>query len=351
MIHARNTRCLSLRLVANSCPIVGPPSFKNMATCANRRTISHASHRSVTRPQTTQSSSHVDRSRVGASLALSATYNSPIDGCAAHMPHLTRDSCIARIALQECSPSTTRRPYVCPPLWGVNCTPVPQHWDLSSGDNQLDIDEEDGYILSANGEGLTCGAFVPCEPLTAVRRARPGRLRIKPWILHRRRISPTATTVSSLPSPLLSPPTDQSSQLNQSITSQPSSGYRFYDRLPPTLATPNTDFKNLFSSLRQHDALPLHAAKAAPPEVPSVSLPISPSLSPVASPTSSSSRQQRPVLYVQTSSPVGTSAPPSTPALPSPCPSASQFRPSGRLPKRPPLPVWSAEYYPRAVVV
>jgi hypothetical protein len=85
--------------------------------------------------------------------------------------------------------------------------------------------------------------------------------------------------------------------------------------------------------------------------VPSASLPISPSLSPAASYTSSPSRQQRPVLYVQTSSPVGTSAPPPTPALPSPCPSASQFRPSGRLPKRPPLPVWSAEYYPRAVVV
>jgi hypothetical protein len=111
---------------------------------------------------------------------------------------------IARIALQEGSPNTTRRPYVCPPLW-VNCTPVPQHWDLSSGDNHLDIDEEDGYVLSANEEGLTCGAFVACEPLTAVRRARPGRLRIKPWILHRRRISPTATTVSFLLSPLPSP--------------------------------------------------------------------------------------------------------------------------------------------------
>ena len=141
----------------------------------------------------------------------SATYHPPIDGYAAHVLHPTPGSCIARIALQECSPSATRRPYICPPLW-VNCTPVPQHWDISSGDNHLDIDEEDGYVLSANGEGSTCGAFVACEPLTAVRRARPGRLRIKPWILHRRRISPTATTVSFLQSPLLSPATDQSSQ-------------------------------------------------------------------------------------------------------------------------------------------
>jgi hypothetical protein len=258
-----------------------------------------------------------------------------------------------RIALQDYSPCTTRRPYVCPPLW-VNCTPVPPHWDLSSGDKLLDIDEEDGYVLSANGEGSTCGAFVACEPLSAVRRARPGRLRTKQhWILHRRRvsgISPTSATVSflSVISPL-STPTDQPS--HQSIPSQPSPDFRIYDRLPPTPATPNTDFRNLFNSIRQRDVRPLHTAKAAAPEVLSVSLPISPPLSPAVSRTPSSSHQQRPVLYVQTSSPVGTSAPPSTPVLPSPCPSASQFRPSGRLPKRPPLPVWSAEHYPRAVVV
>ena len=29
---------------------------------------------------------------------------------------------------------------------------VRQYWDLSSGDNHLDIDEEDGYVLSANGK-------------------------------------------------------------------------------------------------------------------------------------------------------------------------------------------------------
>jgi hypothetical protein len=141
------------------------------------------------------------------------------------------------------------------------------------------------------------------------------------------------------------------SSINRTLPSQRASDFRIYDRLPPTPATPNTDFKNLFNSLRQRDAFPLHTAKVVPSEVPSVSLPISPPPSPAVSRTSSSSRQQRPVLFVQTSSPVGTSAPPSTPVLPSPCPSASQLRPSGRLPKRPPLPVWSAEHYPRAVVV
>jgi hypothetical protein len=49
---------------------------------------------------------------------------------------------------------------------------------------------------------------VPCEPLSAVRRARPGRLRIKPWILHRRRVSAITTsspTSHQTVSPLLSP--------------------------------------------------------------------------------------------------------------------------------------------------
>jgi hypothetical protein len=252
--------------------------------------------------------------------------------------------------LQDASPITTRRPYVCPALW-ADCPSFPQHWDLVSGDKHLDISEEDGYVLVANGEGSTSGAFVSCDPLSAVRRARAGRLRIKPWILHRRRVfgittsSPTST--SPIVSFLLSLPTDL---LNKSNPPQPSSGLRIHDRLPLTPSTPNTDFRNLYNSLRQRDPRPLPAAKAAPPEVPSASL-ISPPLSPAASRTPSSLRQQRPVLYVQTSSPVGTSAPPPTPALPSPHPSTAQFRPSGRLPKRPPLPVWPAEHYPRAVVV
>ena len=120
--------------------------------------------------------------------------------------HVAGPRALAHIAPQDCSPSpnTTRRPYVCPPLW-VHRPSVPQHWDLASGDKHLDISEEDGYVLSANGEGPTQGAVVPCEPLSAVRRARPGRLRInKPWILHRRRVSgittssPTNQIVSSV---------------------------------------------------------------------------------------------------------------------------------------------------------
>jgi hypothetical protein len=109
----------------------------------------------------------------------------------------------------------------------------------------------------------------------------------------------------------------------------------------------------LFNNLRQRDALVHSAARASPHEAPSCPA-ISPSSSPAVSRTPSSLRQQqqqRPVLYVQTSSPVGTSAPPSTPALSSPCPNVAPFRPSGRLPKRSPIPVWPAEYYPRAVAV
>ena|SRR6266478_1234733 len=102
--------------------------------------------------------------------------------------------------------SPARRQYIRPAL-RIDCPPTPSHWDLASGDSNLDVREEDGYVLTANGEESTSGAFVPCEPLSAVRRARPGRLRlrIKPMVLHRRRIfgittspiSPTAVSASS----------------------------------------------------------------------------------------------------------------------------------------------------------
>jgi hypothetical protein len=244
---------------------------------------------------------------------------------------------------------STRRPYIRPAAVWVDCSPVPQHWDpLTSEIKDLDISEEDGYILSANGEGSTSGVFVPCEPLSAIRRARPGRLRIRPLVLHRRRVvgittSPISPTVSTS-----LPPSYNTTNPRRTTSPQSSSGVRIRGRLPPTPSTPNTDFKNLFNSLRQRDAH--HAAKVAPAEV-SPTLLISPPASPAVSRTPPSLRQQRPVLHVQTSSPVGTSAPPPTPSLPSPSPSPSQFRPSGRLPKRPALPVWPAEYYPRAVVV
>ena len=148
---------------------------------------------------------------------------SPCDVCARCWTARARSH---RTVVQD-SPNTTRRPYVCPPLW-VHRPSVPQHWDLTSGDKRLDIKEEDGYVLSANDEGPTpgAGAFVPCEPLSAVRRARPGRLRIKSWILHRRRVSgiittssPTSQSVSSVLTLLMTyPPLHQS--IKQSISQQ-----------------------------------------------------------------------------------------------------------------------------------
>jgi hypothetical protein len=101
--------------------------------------------------------------------------------------------------------SPARRQYIRPALW-VDCPPTtPKHWDLASRASNLDVREEDGYVLSANGEESTSGFFVPCEPLSAVRRARKGRLRIKPMALQRRRIwgittsriSPTTVSASS----------------------------------------------------------------------------------------------------------------------------------------------------------
>jgi len=236
--------------------------------------------------------------------------------------------------------SPARRQYIRPAL-RIDCPPppTPNHWDLASRVSNLDVREEDGYVLCANGEESTSGVFVPCEPLSAVSRARPGprRLRIKPMVLHRRRISGITTSPIS--------PT--------SVYSSSSGAFLLRDCLPPTPLTPNTDFKNLYNSLRKcDDALPA-AKKTASHELPlplPPAFPISPPISPAASGSPSSPRQQRPVLHVQTSSPVGTSAPPPTPALTSPSPSTFQFRPSGRLPKRSPIPVWPTEYYPRAVV-
>ena len=91
--------------------------------------------------------------------------------------------------------SPARRQYIRPALW-IDCPPTPKHWDLTSRASNMDVREEDGYILSANGEESTSGVFVPCEPLSAVRlvrRARQGRLRIKP-VLQRRHISGITTS-------------------------------------------------------------------------------------------------------------------------------------------------------------
>ncbi len=102
--------------------------------------------------------------------------------------------------------SPARRQYIRPALW-IEGTPTTKHWDLASRDSNLDVREEDGYVLSADGEEYTSGAFVPCEPLSAVRGARPRRRRIKPMVFHRRRISgitlsPISPTTVSVSSPL-----------------------------------------------------------------------------------------------------------------------------------------------------
>ncbi|KAI0250061.1 hypothetical protein BJV78DRAFT_1283522 [Lactifluus subvellereus] len=228
------------------------------------------------------------------------------------------------------SSDVTRRPYLRPTLT-INITPIPKHWDLTSRNINIDINEDDGYILSANGEGSASGVFIPCDTLSGISNARRGRLRIKSQMLYRRRVSAKPTS-----------PT-----LNVTCTT-PSSGLRFYDMLPSTPSKPSTDFKDLYNSLRQRDAALVASPTRKHKEAPDV-FSVSPPLTPATSSPSSPPRQQRPVLHVKTSSPVGTSAPPPTPALSSP--SAPQFRPSGRLPKRPALPAWPTEHYPRAVVV
>ena len=101
-----------------------------------------------------------------------------------------------------------RRPYVRPEL-KINITPTPKHWILTSKQEALDINDDDGYVLSANGEGPESGVFIPCDALSGISVARPGRLRphLKPQILHRRRVSGIATspTLSDPSTPTVSP--------------------------------------------------------------------------------------------------------------------------------------------------
>jgi hypothetical protein len=96
--------------------------------------------------------------------------------------------------LQTSSSDITRRPYTRPVLT-INITPMPKHWDVvTSGDTDLDINEEDGYVLSATGEGSAF--FVPCDALSGIRTARRGR-RIKSQVLYRRRLSANLTSPTS----------------------------------------------------------------------------------------------------------------------------------------------------------
>jgi len=268
---------------------------------------------------------------------------------------------------QDCSPllNTTRRPYVCPPLW-VHRPSVPQHWDLASGDKHLDISEEDGYVLSTNGEDSTPGAFVPCEPLSAVRRARPGRLRIKSWILHRRRVSGITTssptshqTVSSVLSPKDTPFRSLAPVLLYRSISQPNINFLSLS-LPPgsasTIACPPPPRRPTRTSRTCSTASVSATPSPTPPQrrrptrhhrTRPFRLPLRPRC------------RARPRLYAS-SDPCSTcrralpwERAPHLPhqRYPPPVLAPPHFRPSGRLPKRSPLPVWPAEYYPRAVVV
>ncbi|KAI0262206.1 hypothetical protein BC834DRAFT_402269 [Gloeopeniophorella convolvens] len=249
-----------------------------------------------------------------------------------------------------------RHAYVRPEL-NLVITPVPTHWDVSSQkDTETDISADDGYVLSATGDASAAGYFLPCDALELrAPQARRTRLRIKPRALQRAAPSP------GLASPSPTTPT----------------AFRFRDTPPASPLSPDTDFRTFFDALRQRDGFAKLAASAgadvlppSPPATPPPAEPASPASSTSDSPAAVSPRSARPVLRVQTTSPVGTSAPPPTPALPSPaptpsptssssCPSspspsprAAQFRPSGRLPKRAPLPQWPEErYYPRAVAV
>jgi hypothetical protein len=98
---------------------------------------------------------------------------------------------------QKSSSEITRRPYIRPALM-IDITPTPKHWDVSSSDTDLDINEEDGYVLSANGEGSASGVFIPCDALSGIRNVRRGRLRVKPEVFYRRRLSanPTSPTLN-----------------------------------------------------------------------------------------------------------------------------------------------------------
>lgn len=112
---------------------------------------------------------------------------------------------MSSLSSQDAVSDITRRPYVRPEL-KINITPTPKHWILTSKEEHLDINQDDGYVLSANGEGSESGVFIPCDALSGISVARPGRLRAKPQVLHRRRVSgiTTSPTVSDTNSPTVS---------------------------------------------------------------------------------------------------------------------------------------------------
>lgn len=133
--------------------------------------------------------------------------------------------------------SPARRQYIRPALL-IDCPPTPKHWDLASRVSNMDVREEDGYILSANGEEYTSGVFVPCEPLSAVRRARPGRVRIRPMALHRRRISGITTSISPTSVSASSSPSHQSLKYLFILTYLPITLLILNDQFPPSSILP-----------------------------------------------------------------------------------------------------------------
>ncbi|KAI0060595.1 hypothetical protein BV25DRAFT_1901029 [Artomyces pyxidatus] len=214
----------------------------------------------------------------------------------------------------------------------------------------LDINADDGYILSDLSDSNIQDCLLPTPtPLFESTRSRRLRLKVKR--------PPMPRKVSGPPLGSISPTC---------------SGFRFPDLCdisPKSPTSAKAQFKAFFDTIRARELrkapatptpaskLPVSTRPAPPPTTPLRQQP-APS-TPHQPPTPVTPPSKRPVLRVQTKT---TPQPPmespillvTRSAQPSPrTPDAGRFRPSGRLPKRSPIPIWPEEYYssPHAIAI
>ncbi|KAI0048857.1 hypothetical protein FA95DRAFT_1678063 [Auriscalpium vulgare] len=279
----------------------------------------------------------------------------------------------------------------------------------------LDIDEEDGYVISAVGDRTTKNPYYIPGPPSPVVFERYNRLRLKAKRPPTARkvsdgalnpqlgcISPTCSGFRFPDASDISPtsPNTARARFEEFLQNMRARTAKFADaarptpvktasQLPESPSTPTPSHKPALP-LRRPTAAPVSSPLAAPPSSPATPtrLPASPATPSTPRPASALPAKSTPRLITSSSdiiltptqviispstpraltrpalrvitdsvvqaiadaSPVSSASPsPRTPN--SPARKEAPFRPSGRLPKRSPIPIWPEEYYSHSVAV